>query len=56
MQLIRLQVGLLPLQTDGAGPGNEPDFASAVFDFPMLRGVVEFDLAGPGDLQPAKLM
>ena len=54
--LIRLQVGLLPLQTSSAGLGDEPDLASAVPYLPLLRGVVEFEVAGPGDFKAAKLM
>ena len=56
MQLIRLQVGLLPLQAGRPGFGDEPDFASPVLHLPMLRGVVEFDVAGPGDFKPADFM
>jgi len=52
----RLQVSLLPFQAGGTGPGEEADFASLVLHFPMLTGVVEFDLAGPGDFQVAKFM
>ncbi len=54
--LIKLQVRLFPTQASGAGLGNEPNLASAVPDFPTLRGVVEFDLAGPADFEPAKFM
>jgi hypothetical protein len=54
--LLRLQIGLLPLQTGGSGPGDEPDPAIAVEYFPILVGVVEFDTAGPGDLESAEFM
>ena len=56
MQLIRLQVGLLPLQAGRSGLGDEPDLASPVLYLPMLRSVVEFDVAGPGDLKLAEFM
>jgi prepilin-type N-terminal cleavage/methylation domain-containing protein len=42
-----LQVLLFPLQIGSAGFGDEPDFAFSVLHFPMLRGVVEFDVGGP---------
>ena len=54
--LIRLQVGLLPLQTGRSGLGDEPDLASPVHYLPLLSGVVEFEVAGPGDFKAAKLM
>ena len=41
--LIRLQVGLFPLQASRSGLCDEPDLASPVLHFPMLRAVVEFD-------------
>ena len=47
---------MLPLQASGSGPGDEPELASAVLYLPMLRLVVEFDIAGPGDLKPAEFM
>jgi hypothetical protein len=51
--LFRLQVFMLPLQAGGARPGDEPNPAFAVDHLPFLVGVVEFDLAGPGDFQSA---
>ena len=54
--LLDLQILLFPLQASGSGPGDEPDLASAVLYFPMLRGGVEFEVAGPVDFKPAKLM
>jgi hypothetical protein len=46
--LIWLQVLLLLLQTGSPGLGTEPDPASAFVDLPMLRAVVESDVAGRG--------
>jgi len=54
--LIRLQALFLPLQTGGSSFGDEPDPASPVLHFPLLGGVVEFDVAGPGDFKPAEFM
>jgi hypothetical protein len=51
-----LQVLLFPFQAGGSGPGREQDFIVTVPDFPMLRGVVEFDVGGSGDFEPAKFM
>jgi len=48
----RLQVLLLPFQA--GGPGNKPGPPSAVFDFPMLRAVVELDVGCPVDFKPAE--
>ena len=53
---IGLQVDLLPLQACTTRPGDEPDLAFSVNYLPMLRGVVEFDVAGPGDLKLADFM
>ena len=47
---------MLPLQTGGSGLGEETNMASPVLYLPLLRGVVEFDVAGPGDLKPAKFV
>ena len=47
---------MLPLQTGSTGLGEEPDLAFLVLYLPLLRGVVEFNGAGPGDLKPAELM
>jgi len=44
------------MEAGGTGPGDEPDPAFRVLHFPMLRGVVEFDAAGPMDFKPAELM
>ena len=51
-----MQVFLFPLKANRPGPGAEPDFASPVHYFPMLSGVVEFDVAGPVDFKPAEFM
>jgi hypothetical protein len=51
-----LQVLLFPFQAGGSGPGREQDFIVTVPDFPMLSGVVEFDVGSPGDFEPAKFM
>jgi hypothetical protein len=51
-----LQIHIFPLQAGGSGPGKEADLASEVLDFPMLSGVVEFDVAGPMDFKPAEFM
>ena len=47
---------MLPFQTGGSGPGDEPDLVSAVLHFPMLSAVIEFDVAGSGDFKPAEFM
>ncbi len=47
---------MLPLQARSTRLGDKPDFVLPVLHFPMLRGVVEFDVAGPGDLKPAEFM
>jgi hypothetical protein len=54
--LVRLQIHLLPLQAGGSGPGDKPDPAFLVLYLPFLSGVVEFDLGGPMDFQPAEFM
>ena len=54
--LFRLEILVLPLQAGRTGPGNIPNLASPVLNFPMLRGVGEFDRAGPGDFEPAKIV
>ena len=54
--LIRLQVVIFPLQASGAGHGDEPGPAFPVDYLPFLVCMVEFDLAGPGDFQVAKVM
>ena|ERR1039457_4973606 len=54
--LIRLQVLPFPLQTGSTRFGKEPNPAFPVLHFPMLRAVVEFDVAGPVDLKPAEFM
>jgi hypothetical protein len=51
-----LQILLFPLQTSGSTPGEEGSLASAVFYFPILSSVVEFDVAGPGDFKPPEFM
>jgi hypothetical protein len=52
----RLQVLLFPLQASRTGFGEEPDLAFPVDYLPLLRVVVEFNSAGPGDFELAKLM
>jgi hypothetical protein len=47
---------LFPLQASGSGPGEELDLTFPVDYFPLLIGVVEFDTAGPGDLESAEFM
>jgi hypothetical protein len=47
---------MLPVQACSTGSGNEPDLAFSVFDFPMLRGVVEFDVGRSVDFKPAEFM
>ena len=54
--MLWLQVNLLPLQENCSGPGKEADLAFPVANLPLFRGVVEFDVAGPGDLKPSKFM
>lgn len=54
--LIGLQVLLLPLQARGTGPGKESDFSAPILYFPMLRGVVEFEVGGSGDLKPTEFV
>jgi hypothetical protein len=51
-----LQVLFLPLQAGRSGPGEEAYIAFAVDYLPLLRGVVEFDVAGSGDFKPAEFM
>jgi hypothetical protein len=51
-----LQILLFPLQTGSTGFGDKPYLASRVSYFPLLRGVVEFDVGGPGDFKPAEFM
>ena len=53
---LRLQVLVLPMEAGGTGPGDEPDPAFRVLHFPMLRGVVEFEVAGTVNFKLAKLM
>ena len=50
------QVLLFPLQASGSGPGEEADPASAALHLPLLRGIVEFDVGGPEDFEPAEFM
>ena len=47
---------MIPVQALGSGPGDKSDAASVIFYLPMLRGVVEFDVRGAGDFQPAKFV
>ena len=51
-----MQVLLLPLQAGRSRLGEEPDFAFPILDFPLLSGVVEFDVGGPVDFEPAEFM
>jgi len=50
------QVLLFPLQASGSGPGEEADPASAALHLPLLRGIVEFDVGGPGDFKATEFM
>jgi hypothetical protein len=52
----RLQVLLLPLQARGLGFGEEADPVLLVLDFPLLGGVVEFDVASPAYFESAEFM
>ena len=52
----QLRVLLLPLRAGRSGPGEKPHFALPILYLPMLSGVVEFDVGGTVDLQPAKFM
>ena len=54
--LIWVKVLLFPFKASSSGLGDKPDLASPVLHLPMLRGVVEFDVAGPGDFEPAQFM
>ena len=47
---------LFPLHAGRSRFGDEPGPAFPVLHFPMLRGVVEFDVAGPVDFKPAEFM
>lgn len=47
---------MLPLQTGSTGFTEKANFAFPVFYFPMLRGVVEFDVGGTVDFGPADFM
>ena len=51
-----MQVLVFPFQASGSGLGDEPDLASAVLYFPMLRVVVELEVAGSGYLKPSQFM
>jgi hypothetical protein len=53
---LRLQVLVFPFEADRTGLGDEPGFSSAVLYFPMLRVVVEFEVAGSGYLKPSQFM
>jgi hypothetical protein len=48
-----VEVLMFPLVASISAPGEEADFASPVLNFPVLGGVVEFDVGGPVDFQPA---
>ena len=55
--LLRLQVALFPPQASRPRfGGDESDLALPVLHFPMLRGIVEFDVGGPVDFEPAEFM
>ena len=51
-----MQVLVFPFQASRSGLGDEPDLASAVLYFPMLRPVIEFEVAGPGYLKLSQFM
>ena len=51
-----MQVLVFPFEASRSGLGDEPDLASPIFDFPMLRPVIEFEVAGPGYLKPSQFM
>ena len=50
-----LQVLLFPLQAGGSVLGEETHVTSPVLYLPLLRAVVEFDVAGPGDLKACRV-
>ena len=54
--LFRLQVLVFPFEASRSGLGDEPGFSSPVPHFPMLRLVIEFEVAGPGYLKPSQFM
>ena len=51
-----MQVLVFPFQASRSGLGDEPGFSSPVLHFPMLRVVVEFEVAGSGYLKPSQFM
>ena len=51
-----MQVLLLPIQANRSGLGDEPGLSYPVLHFPMLRVVVEFEVAGAGYLKPSQFM
>ena len=57
IRLFWLQVFLFPLQVSGrSGLCDEPDPAFSVDHLPFLIGVIEFDVAGAVDFQPANFV
>ena len=51
-----MQVLVFPFEASRSGLGDEPDLASPIFDFPMLRLIIEFEVAGPGYLKPSQFL
>ena len=47
---------MLPLQAGGTGFGEKPGLAFSVDYLPLLSGVVEFDVGGTVDFEPAKFV
>ena len=47
---------MLPLQTSSTGFGKKPGPAFPVDHLPFLIGVVEFDVGGPGNFEPAEFV
>jgi hypothetical protein len=45
-----------PISGRQIGTCDEPGFSSSIFHFPMLRLVIEFEVAGPGHLKPSQFM
>ena len=51
-----MHVVVFPLQARSAGPREKTDFASPVLNLPVLGDVVEFNVGGAVDFQPAEFV
>ena len=51
-----LTVSRVQFQASRSGLGDEPGFSSPVLHLPMLRLIIEFEVAGPGDLKPSQFL